>query len=114
MTPLSVRGPVEKEDVMLSAFFAAGWRIRALRDGPSGALLEGYALALSEMRYAAITGRRHLRAAEHFIDWTGRQGLSVSDSNVHVLERFGRHLGRCRCHYAHANRIDVLNGARIF
>ena len=82
---------------MLSEFFAARWRIRALRDGPSGALFEGFAHALSRMRYAAITGRRHLRAAEHFIDWTDRNGLSVPDLNVQALERFGRHLGRCRC-----------------
>lgn len=62
---------------MLSDFFAARWRIRALRDGPAGAVFEGFAQALSDMRYAVITGRR-------------------------------------RCRYAHANRIDVLNGARIF
>jgi integrase/recombinase XerD len=99
---------------MLSEFFAARWRIRALQDGPAGALFEGFAQALSHMRYAAITGRRHLRAAEHFIDWTNRNGLSVPDLNGQALARFGRHLGRCRCHYAHANRIDVLNGARIF
>ena len=99
---------------MLSEFFVAPWRIRALRDGPAGALLEGFAHALSQTRYAAITGRKHVRAAEHFIDWTDRHGLSVPDLNVQALERFGRHLGRCRCHFAHANRIDVLNGARIF
>lgn len=99
---------------MLSDFFVARWRIRALQDGPAGALFEGFGQALSRMRYAAITGRRHLRAAEHFIDWTDRNGLSVPDLNGQALARFGRHLGRCRCHYAHANRIDVLNGARMF
>ena len=99
---------------MLSDFFAARWRIRALREGPTGALFEGFGQALSHMRYAAITGRRHLRAAEHFIDWTDRNGLSVPDLNRQALARFGRHLARCRCAFAHANRIDVLNGARIF
>jgi len=99
---------------MLPEFFVARWRIRALRDGPAGALFEGFAQALSHMRYAAITARRHLRAAEHFIDWTDRNGVAVPELNVQALERFARHLGRCRCPYAHANRVDVLNGARIF
>lgn len=99
---------------MLSDFFAAQWRIRALRDGPSGALLEGFAHALSEMRYAAITARRHLRSAEHFIDWANRHDLAVPDVKAEALDRFARHLTRCRCRYAHANRVDVLKGARIF
>jgi integrase/recombinase XerD len=99
---------------MLSDFFAARWRIRALEGGRAGSLLKGFAEALSQMRYAAITGRHHLRAAEHFIDWTHRHDLSVPDWNVQALTRFRRHLDRGHCHYAHANRIDVLNGARMF
>ena len=99
---------------MLSEFFAARWRIRALQDGPAGAVFEGFAQALSHMRYAPITARRHLRAAEHFVDWTDRQRLSVPDLNVQALERFGRHLARCRCPYAHAHRINVLRGASTF
>ena len=99
---------------MLSEFFAARWRIRALQDGPAGAVFEGFAQALSHMRYPPSTARRHLRAAEHFIDWTGRHHMSVPDLNVQALEGFGRHLGRCRCPYAHANRTAVLHGARTF
>lgn len=98
---------------MLSHLFGGRCRIRVLRDGPSGALLERFAHALCDLRYAARTRRRHLRSAEHFINWTDRHGLSVSDVNAQVLERFGRHLGRCRCRYAHANQIQVLNGARM-
>jgi site-specific recombinase XerD len=99
---------------MLSDFFAARWRMRALRDGPGGALLEGFAHALSEMRYAAITARRHLRSAEHFIDWADRHDLAVPDVTAEALDRFAHHLTRCRCQYAHAKRVDVLKGARIF
>jgi integrase/recombinase XerD len=99
---------------MLSHFFEAGWRIRALRQGPSGPLLEGFADALSDLRYATITGRKHLRSAEHFIDWAGRHGLAVPGVNTEALDRFACHLARCRCRYANANRIEVLKGARIF
>src|SRR6202035_6105288 len=98
---------------MLSHLLGGRCRIRALRDGPSEALLERFAHALCDLRYAARTRRRHLRSAEHFINWTDRHGLSGSDVNAQVLERFGRHLGRCRCRYAHANQIQVLNGARM-
>jgi integrase/recombinase XerD len=83
---------------MLSELFTARWRILALRDGPAGAALEGFAQALSHMRYAAITARGHLRSAEHFIEWTDRNGLSVPDLDLQAFERFGRHLQRCRCH----------------
>src|SRR5439155_20864511 len=34
--------------------------------------------ALSEVGYAQITARRHLRAAEHFVSWADRHGISVS------------------------------------
>jgi len=99
---------------MLSDFFEAGWRIRTLREGPAGALLEGFAGALSDLQYATITGRKPLRSAEHFMDWTQRHGLAVPSVNAEALDRFARHLARCRCPYAHANRIEVLKGARVF
>jgi integrase/recombinase XerD len=99
---------------MLSALFAARSRIRALRDGPAGVLLEGFAGALWELRYALITARRHLRSAEHFIDWTRRQGLAIAELDVQALAQFGHHLDRCRCVFAHANRREVVGGARIF
>jgi site-specific recombinase XerD len=104
-----------KEDVMLTEFFESPARIRALRDGPAGPLVDGFAQALAHGGYAEITGRRHLRAAEHFLYWADRQGLPIRRLAAPALERFGRHLGRCRCPgYGHAGRGDVLHGARLF
>ncbi len=100
---------------MLSEFFESAARIRALRDGPAGALFEGFAQALSHAGYAEITGRRHLRAAEHFIDWADRKGIPIRSLAAQSLERFGRHLRRCGCpRYGHTDRVNVLHGARIF
>ena len=100
---------------MLTEFFESAARIRALRDGPAGALVEGFAQALSHAGYAEITGRRHLRAAEHFIYWADRQGIPIRRLAAQALERFGRHLRRCRCpRYGHAGRGNGLHGARVF
>jgi len=97
---------------MLSGYFDPdGRRIRALRDGPAGALFDGFAHALSEAGYATITARRYLRAAEHFIYWTDRNRLSVQQVNEESLAQFGRHLGRCRCpHQGHADRESLRQG----
>ncbi|OGA45175.1 MAG: hypothetical protein A3F74_11685 [Betaproteobacteria bacterium RIFCSPLOWO2_12_FULL_62_58] len=62
---------------MLEQFFDSPLRVQALRNGPSGALLEGFAQERGEAGYAEITARRHIRAAEHFIYWANKEGISV-------------------------------------
>src|SRR5713101_4846892 len=100
---------------MLSVFFVSRWRIHTLRDGPAGAVFDGFAQALSATGYSTITARRYLRAAEHFTHWTDRNGLPVREVNEESLARFGRHLGRCRCpHQGHADRESLTQGARVF
>lgn len=100
---------------MLSEYFDAPERIRAIRSGPSGALIERFAEELFRRGYAEISARRHIRAAEHLMRWAGRLGLSHHELNDGVLQRFGEHLGRCRCgRYSCAKHVDVVNGARLF
>jgi site-specific recombinase XerD len=100
---------------MLSEFFVSRWRIQTLRNGPAGALFDGFAHALSEAGYSIITARRYLRAGEHFLHWTDRNGLSVREVNEESVARFGRHLSRCRClHQGHADRENLTQGTRVF
>ena len=100
---------------MLSAYFdPRGRRIRALRDGPSGALFEGFAHALLQTGYPASTACRHLGSAEHFLHWTTQRRWSVAELNEQSLTRFDHHLRRCRCRYRHADRTHVVYGARLF
>lgn len=100
---------------MLGNFFDSPLRVQALRDGPGGALLEGFAHELCQAGYAKTTARRHLRVAEHLIYWTGREGISVHSLNEQVLQCFDDHLSRCQCPgYGHAHRLELLNGARLF
>src|SRR5215469_15932866 len=100
---------------MLSEFFESPVRIRALRNGPAGSLLESFAQALSQAGYVRRIARRYLRAAEHFLFWTDRYGMPVCKLNEHSFARFERHLSRCRCpHYGHADQWTVVRGAHMF
>ena len=100
---------------MLSEFFVAPERIQAIRSGPAGGLVEGFAQELFQRGYAEISARRHIRAAEHLMHWADRRGLSAQDLDDRVLDRFDEHLSCCRCnHFACAQPVDVLAGARLF
>jgi len=100
---------------MLSEFFKSRARIQALQNGPAGSLFEIFARALSEAGYATITARRHLRAAEHFTDWTHRHGMPVGKWNEQSLAGFDRHLNRCHCpHHGQTRHLAVVHGARLF
>jgi integrase/recombinase XerD len=115
MTSFCLATGVPKEVIMLSEFFEAPERIRAIRSGPYGALIEGFANQLFQRGYAQISARRHIRAAEHFVRWAIHRGLSDHDLNIQVLERFADHLSRCRCgRYCCANHVEVVAGARLF
>ena len=101
---------------MLTDLFESASRIQALREGPSGSLLDAFAQVLVRCGYAPLTARRHLRSAEHFAHWADRQGMPVTGRMGPALERFRRHLqrgGRCR-HFGHTFRLQILHGARLF
>ena len=100
---------------MLSEFFQSPVRIRAIRSGPFGISLESFAGHLLQSGYATISARRHIRSAEHIIDWANRSRLSLRDLDETALQRFGNHLVRCHCgRYWRTDRIDILAGARMF
>ena len=100
---------------MLGKFFDSHLRVQALRDGPGGVLLEGFAQELFQSGYAEITARRHIRVAEHFAYWTDREGISIPSFNEQSLHCFGCHLIRCQCpRYGHTHRFELLRGARFF
>jgi integrase/recombinase XerD len=100
---------------MLSELFDTPARIRAIRSGSAGGLIEGFAEQLLQRGYSKISVRRHIRSAEHIVRWAVRQGLSTHDLCERAVESFGYHLSRCRCgHYCCANRAEVVAGARLF
>jgi site-specific recombinase XerD len=82
---------------MLVQFFKSPSRIEELRNGPGGHLLEGFAQELSQGRYQWVAARKHIRAAEHFIDWIGHRGSSITALEERLAAMFLDHLKRCRC-----------------
>ena len=100
---------------MLSEFFSESARKYAIHEGPSGPLLEDFAGYLFRSGYSKISARRHIRSAEHIVHWAIRNGLSVDSLDGPALERFDRHLCRCRCgRFYCAARQDIVTGARLF
>jgi integrase/recombinase XerD len=100
---------------MLSHFFERPARIREIRSGPSGTLIESFADYLFQNGYAEVSARRHIRSAEHIVRWASRNNLSASKLDDRALKRFSDHLKRCRCgRYCRSNRVEILAGARLF
>ena len=103
---------------MLEKFFNSSrsgpGRVRSLRESQHGPLLDRFSGELLRSRYANITARRHIRAAEHFAHWATSQGIGTAQWDKSVLERFGLHLRRRRCPFGHSGPAHQLTGASLF
>ena len=100
---------------MFEEFFVGASRVKELRGGPCGPFLNRFAEELYRAGYAEITARRHIRAAEHLLYWSGSDGIPISDFTEKIVERFDHHLNECQCpHYGHSSRLGLLNGVRLF
>ena len=100
---------------MFERIFDCPFRVKALRNGPSGPILESFAEVLCEAGYAEITTRRHIRAAEHFIYWADQESMSIASLSEKCVEQFEGHLDRCRCRgYGRSQRLELLYGTRLF
>lgn len=100
---------------MLSELFVSRGRLRALQVRPRSELVERFGRHLVETGYAVKVARRHVRGAEHLIDWVERRHLSLARLDDAALGRFARHIGRCGCRdYGPVKPATVLPGARAF
>ena len=100
---------------MFPNYFESKGRIHTLCNSSGGSLLEGFAHDLWQAGYAEITGRRHIRAAEHLIYWADQNGIRVDEFQEQVLSRFDNHLIQCQCSgYGHYGRMNLVSGARLF
>ena len=100
---------------MFEQFFKQSLRVQKLRDSRGGHLLERFAEKLFHAGYAAKTARRYIHAAEHFIYWSGEEGIPVLSFTQKLVERFDCHLNECKCpDYDHTKQQDLLCGVRLF
>jgi integrase/recombinase XerD len=100
---------------MFEHFYCYPARIKKLRDGPGGLLLEGLIKELYKSGYANLTAHRHIRAVEHLIFWLGLENIPISNLSEKLLVCFDRHLNGCQCPgFGRSNRMDLLNSARLF
>jgi len=115
MTASSLTNLTKKEDVMFEQFFNRQSRIQELRDSRCGDLLEKFTEELFHAGYPAKTARRYIRAAEHFIYWSGEEDIPVMSFTQKLVERFDYHLTECKCpDYNHTKQQDLLCGVRLF
>ena len=100
---------------MFEQYFNRPSRIKSLRDGRHGTLLEGFTKGLYQGGYARITARRYIRAAEHFLRWQELEGIPILSLSQKYLERFERHLDQCQCPlFGTSCRRELRNGSRLF
>ncbi len=100
---------------MFERFFKRRLRIQELRDKRGGDLLERFAEELFHAGYAARTARRYICAVEHFLYWSGEEGIPVMSFTQKLVERFGCHLNECKCPgYNQTKQQDLLCGVRLF
>jgi site-specific recombinase XerD len=99
---------------MLEHFFRKRKRIQAIRGGPHGVLLEGFAEELRQTGYIEKAARARIRAAEHLLQWTEREGIPITDVTEELLKPFRQHLERCQCPGFGPVRLDLFRGDRLF
>lgn len=78
---------------MLRAFFADSKAVERLRGSAVGAHLDSFAAAVSALGYQGSTVRLQLWLLRDFGLWLGRRGVSLTELDEAILERF---VARCR------------------
>jgi hypothetical protein len=82
---------------MLERCFKKPLPLHALRGGPAGPFLDGFAESMCAAGYASDTSGSYLHAADHLGQWAAQRRVAIADLDEDLLARFVRHLPRCRC-----------------
>ena len=99
---------------MLTYYYKSKKFVEQLRSGPAP-YMDEFANALWEAGYAEITARRHIRAAQHLMHWAQHRHVPLGKIDDAQVERFKRHVPRCRClSYGCYDRQGLVRGASLF
>ncbi len=99
---------------MLTHYYQSKSYVEQLCSGPTGSYIAGFGKALWEAGYAEITARRYIRAAQHLIHWAQYRHVPFAELNDIQVERFRRHLSRCRCPSYGCSDHALVAGVRLF
>jgi len=80
---------------MFTSTFAVGPRGWALDPGASRPLIDSYIADLASHGYEASTIHHLEHSARHFCYWLNHSGITVAQTDEHVIKRFSEH--RCSC-----------------
>lgn len=83
-----------------------------LRKQPLGEFLDGFVDGRFAAGYCSLTIERSIGPALHLGVWLHRRGVPLAMVDTDMLERFGRHLGRCRCRRQTANSSGPRSSGR--
>ena len=100
---------------MLENYFGSPFTLKRLRDGPSGAWLDGFAESLHRDGYSWWTARHYLRSADHLVYFLRSHGTEIVELKPESVVSFRDHLGRCQCPRPNGGVTeDTVRGARCF
>ncbi len=101
---------------MLEKFFSAPKTLRRFRRGISGPHVDTFASDLERAGYAPTSAVRYIRAAAHIGCFVERKGGGLANINSKTLDRFNKHLRRCRCPHFKRGKVSyhAQFGAKLF
>ncbi len=109
--------PELEDGPQLERFYKLPGTAARLRSRAGGPLLDGFLGYLVQHRYARLSIRKYIDAADHLTDWALRSRLPIRRLNSAGLARFRRHLRVCRCINDYRGRradrsLATMQGAR--
>ena len=101
---------------MLEKFFSAPKALRRLRGGIVGPHMDAFADELERDGYAPVSAVRYIRGAAHLGCFVQREGGALNGIDPEILDRFNRHLRRCRCPHFKRGKISyhAQFGVKLF
>lgn len=90
--------------MLLDTFFKWPTTVERLRDDVVGEHLDGFLAYMVDAGFAPLTLRQYLSGPLHFGRWARRVGLALGRVKADDIERFRRHLRRCRCCNGYGSR----------
>ena len=91
---------------MLEHYFSDPNALHRLRTGSSQPYIDDFADSLRRAGYAAESTQKYLNSAAHLGHFLQARKIRIADLESKALEKFLRHIPRCRCALFRARKVD--------